>query len=53
VQRLVDAAVMIVAMIVPPLRSQLFAKVLNHFSPPKGMLGTWLPRFDVRCVTIS
>jgi hypothetical protein len=45
--------VMIVAMIVPPLRSQLFAKVLNHFFSPKGMLRSWLLRFDVRCVTIS
>jgi hypothetical protein len=26
---------MIVAMIVPPLRSQLFAKILDHFFSPK------------------
>src|SRR6267143_6870341 len=56
VQALVDAAVMVVAMVVPPLSSQLLAEILDHFRPPSrsgSRSGYYLPRFDVRYVTTS
>jgi hypothetical protein len=51
VQTLVDTAMMVVAVVIPPLHSQCRQKAL-HRSPPINSV-SHLQRFDVRHVTTS
>jgi hypothetical protein len=47
VQRLVDAAVVIIAMVVPALCSQFLQEVLDHFLPPHSLV------FEVYLISMS
>ena len=51
VQALVDPAVMIIAMVVPALDTQLLAEILDHDLPQEEVSRFFVPDFNVSCVT--